>query len=905
MFKMKKPLIFFLILIAFSVSNLNAQTGWSWQNPTVNGNMLLNLKMVNVNTGFACGDAGTIIKTTNSGATWTTLNSGTSKMLMCLDFVNANIGYASGRDGIILKTVDGGSSWDSINSGLTDRDLNNIQFLNTNTGYASGEEGKMLKTTDAGVTWVAQNTTTQTYLFSMHFIDENTGYASGNIAIVIKTTNGGATWTNIGNVPGGQAVLSMFFLNANTGFAGNTLSEVHRTTNGGTNWQEITLESDYYPSIEGLQFVNSTTGYAAGGASTFNTDYAYIFKTTDAGANWVRQYFTFDKYLTTINFANANTGFAAGLAGEMFKTTNGGVNWLPLKNSVTDYNFSAVHFPSDNTGYTVAYGKIVKTTNGGINWTLLTHPAPNNQSDGVFFADNNTGYMGGEFNNIWKTTNGGVNWTAQQPADFSMYHKFYFFNKDTGFAAGAQGKLSKTTNGGTTWTGYNMGTTWDFRDIEFANLSTGFAVGIQGLFRKTTDGGTTWVQKATPHATANYSEVAINGNLVIAVTESFGTIIRSTDLGETWTEIFPGSNLGLNTVELISPTIGFAAGVSGRIWKTTNAGLNWFIIPSGTTSAINDLFFPNPNSAFAVGTGGMILHSDNSGTFLSGTVKYNDNQALVTNGRVLALKLNKATNEVIVLGSGIIQANGQYDIPNLPPDTAYIAAYPNSTLDFVPTYYPSTIDWENAITVVPNGSVNNINIGVFRVNNTSAAGQISGGVFRSVVADTNVIDYAVVYAKLGGEFKGFASSISNGDYDVKNLVNATYEIHASRLGYQSQTFQYVHNNNTDSLNIFMSPLVTGISQNGSLIPSGYDLKQNYPNPFNPSTKIFFSIPKNAFVMLKVYDVTGRLMTTLMNDFQNAGNYTVDFNAGNLSSGIYFYTIEANGFTATRKMMLLK
>lgn len=905
MLNLKKTYILLLMLIAFTVNNSFAQSGWSWQNPSVNGNTLTSLKMVNANTGYACGNAGTIIKTTNNGSSWITLNTGTTKMLYSVDFVNANVGYASGKNGIILKTVDGGSSWDSLNTGVTDHILDNIQFLNTNTGYASGEEGYMLKTTDAGATWTFQNTTTQTYLFAMYFVDENTGYASGNVAIVVKTTDGGATWTNIGSIPGGQAVRDMHFQNASTGYASNFINAVEKTTDGGLTWQETNLNETYGPALESIQFVNSTTGYIAAGASTFSNDFGYIFKTTDAGASWVKQLFLIDKYLTTLSFSDANTGFAAGLDGEMYKTTNGGTNWSPLKNSVTDYSLNSVHFPNPNTGYATAYGTVIKTTNAGINWVQLVHPAPGNQSEGVFFVNADTGYIGGESNTIWKTFNGGLNWIAIHPADFSLYHEFFFTSANTGYAAGAQGKLSKTTDAGVTWTGYNMGMTWDFKDIEFINDNTGFAVGLQGTLRKTTNAGTTWVQKSSPVTSQNFSGIAVSGNIALAVTDNFGQIIRSTDLGETWNTVTVSTTLGMTSVRFVSPATAFITGYTGLILKSTDAGLTWFRIPSSTASNIYDLYFPTPNSAFAVGDGGMVLHSDNSGTYLSGTVKYNDNQQLVTGARVFALKLNKATNEVIVLGSAQVQANGTYAIPNLPPDTTYIAAYPNSTLDFVPTYYPSTIDWENAVTVVPNGSVNNININVFRINNSSSTGLISGGVYRSVVADTNVVDYAVVYAKSGGMFKSFASSISNGDYDMKNLINATYEIHASRLGYQSRTFQYTHNNNTDSLNIFMSPFVVGVSQGGSIVPSAYELKQNYPNPFNPTTKISYNIPKGSFVKLNIYDITGRLMNQLVSNFQNAGSYTADFNGVNLSSGIYFYTIEAGDFRATKKMMLLK
>lgn len=101
----------------------------------------------------------------------------------------------------------------------------------------------------------------------------------------------------------------------------------------------------------------------------------------------------------------------------------------------------------------------------------------------------------------------------------------------------------------------------------------------------------------------------------------------------------------------------------------------------------------------------------------------------------------------------------------------------------------------------------------------------------------------------------------------------------------------------------------GINNSGSEIPSSFALEQNYPNPFNPSTKIKYELPQTMQVSLKVYDVLGKEISTLVNSYQNAGSYTVVFNGSGLSSGIYFYRIEANGnnktYSGVKKMVLIK
>lgn len=98
--------------------------------------------------------------------------------------------------------------------------------------------------------------------------------------------------------------------------------------------------------------------------------------------------------------------------------------------------------------------------------------------------------------------------------------------------------------------------------------------------------------------------------------------------------------------------------------------------------------------------------------------------------------------------------------------------------------------------------------------------------------------------------------------------------------------------------------VTGVGNNLS-IPTGFSLSQNYPNPFNPSTKIKYSIPKSSIVSIKLFDILGREIKTLVQKEEKAGTYEINLNANDLSSGIYFYRIKAGNFTASKKMILLK
>jgi len=119
------------------------------------------------------------------------------------------------------------------------------------------------------------------------------------------------------------------------------------------------------------------------------------------------------------------------------------------------------------------------------------------------------------------------------------------------------------------------------------------------------------------------------------------------------------------------------------------------------------------------------------------------------------------------------------------------------------------------------------------------------------------------------------------------------------------SFAEVNSGLDSALGRYNGTLVTGIKENESFSPLNYKLNQNYPNPFNPTTTISFSIPVQEKVSLKVYNILGMEVSTLLNEVQTAGNYYIRFDPKNLSSGIYFYELKTGNFRDIRKMILLK
>jgi hypothetical protein len=175
-----------------------------------------------------------------------------------------------------------------------------------------------------------------------------------------------------------------------------------------------------------------------------------------------------------------------------------------------------------------------------------------------------------------------------------------------------------------------------------------------------------------------------------------------------------------------------------------------------------------------------------------------------------------------------------------------------------------------------------------------------GNVYVSGESNSSV--FTIAYNSLGSEI--WSTTFENPGLSqefVSDIVVDTFTTASPKLYISGSTVKQAQN--SDYQIIKYSSITAVEDQNN--IPISFNLAQNYPNPFNPSTKINYSIAQFSQVALKIYDVLGTEVATLVNEEKPAGSYEVNFNASQLSSGIYFYKLQAGSFIQTRKMILIK
>jgi photosystem II stability/assembly factor-like uncharacterized protein len=301
-------------------------------------------------------------------AGWSAQTSGVMTDLSSVSFPEGTqVGYAVGNEGVILKTTDGGGTWVPQTSG-TGSALYAVAFQSNSTGFAVGKSGTAIRTTDGGATWDAMSVGAATSLLAAQFVGTGgTGYTCTHEptggSTLYKTTDAGASW-QLESLPGaGEQANCLSFASESIGFVAGLRGYALRTLDGGTNFSYLTPGT--VRNFRGVAFVrsNASTAFVVGDSLT-------LVKTADTGTTWVKMSVNSPPdsgaaLLSVCAPVSAGPAYAVGDGGVIVKNLGTNV-WYPQVSGVTS-PLASVCFPNgSDTGYVVgAVGVILQTTDGG------------------------------------------------------------------------------------------------------------------------------------------------------------------------------------------------------------------------------------------------------------------------------------------------------------------------------------------------------------------------------------------------------------------------------------------------------------------------------------------------------------------------------------------------------------
>lgn len=357
-------------------------------------------------------------------------------------------------------------------------------------------------------------------------------------------------------------------------------------------------------------------------------------------------------------------------------------------------------------------------------------------------------------------------------------------------------------------------------------------------------------------------------------------VVKTTNGGDTWTQL---NVTGYHeVVQFVNENDGWICGKNGVILRSTNGGVTWNPQNSNVSHHLTDLKFYDENTGFVTGFGKTLLKTTNGGNSWFHAIPPGPEPIM---------------HSLFILNSNTI--------------------YASADLSFIYKSTDAGQTWDSLTLGMPNPF---FSIFFLNENNGWLLG-CCGMYFKTT--DAGATWTPETYLTPG--FTIHSSSFINGNTGWL-CAEAGYLMRTTDAGESwdslySGTFndlysiQFVNDSTGWAVGFDGIILKTtngggqgwsvGVQQISSQIPSQYKLNQNYPNPFNPSTTINFSVPVSDFVSLKIYDLSGKEIMTLVNETINPGEYSVSFDGSRLSSGMYFYSFKTETYSETRKMVLIK
>ena len=587
----------FLILFTLFLINSPAFGQWKWVHPGPQGNTIHKLVFAGTSNGWAAGENGTLIRTTNGGTSWSPLFSGSFENLLELDFADSLNGIlCSGPD--ILVTNDGGRSWDLTYRfpGFT---IDALKVLNTDTAFVgiSNGIGKLYWTSDGGQTWSELLGNLPGAILDIDMRPAGNGILSGTGGMVMKTVNYGQTWTAVTMNTTDDLFDASMPTNQNIFIASS--SEIHISGNGGTSFSATpnpggTLGSD----LLSIDFGNASNGVAG-------CRNGYVFHTTNGGTSW-NQNFT-DSWVDVhaVDAASSTTFFAAGSGGALYKSSNTGTSWNNLGTRIADLPLYAVDAFNSTVVYTCgAGGTILKSTNGGAGWVAQNSNAGGEDLRGIRFSSSTTGLAVGTNGTIVRTTDGGTTWNfifsnigeSLYGVDRNSAGNWYVCGDDAKLATSPNGNIWTDLPTGFTGSGYN------FRLIQCFGTDTLVISTDQPYLLTSFDAGATWNLVGNGSSFESTSMHFRNSNVGYIGT-SIGEVYQTTDGGQTWNLLYQTLSSGpVDCIAFSDNNNGWFTTLN-ETYRTADGGQTWGREINFNKDPVYAIDFTSGTQAIGVGEG--------------------------------------------------------------------------------------------------------------------------------------------------------------------------------------------------------------------------------------------------------------------------------------------------------------
>jgi photosystem II stability/assembly factor-like uncharacterized protein len=608
-----------LILSFFFLSGLYfpCLAQWVWKNQLPQGNNLNAVTFTDQFTGYAVGEVGTMMKTSDGGATWTIQNlikRNKFTNLVDICFPTPSTGFAIDSYGKVFRSLDGGVSWDSIFFEVGEG-LFALSFPDELHGWIACSGGLVLRTSDGGDSWDSTMIVPVTDWLDIEMTGTSTGLLCGYYGIM-KTSDGGLNWSQV--VPtSNYPITCLSFIDSQTGFAGSRRGQILKTTDGGASWTSTFIADSVW--VRNLIAVDRDTLFICGLTDSAFFRLHRVYRSFDGGNHWTK--------LPTMQTFNYPNGIWASATGKVFTVGEGGClaysndcgdSWILNSRNLTMNDIRDIDFPSDQTAYIACRGYenvrsiLLKTSDGGEHWEVADSAGMFKSFNAVRFLNENYGIVGGS--NLWYTFDGAQ--TLQEsnitglPGDILSID----YAGSCPIAVGVNGIVLRSPNMGQNWTFVDLGTTTDFRSVCFPSSQTGFIGGVAGLY-KSNDGGLTW---AKIYASMPFGHLCFLDTLK-GFMVSGNALYQTLNGGFSWSAVtLPGNSEYYFDINFYDQDTGFMVGtqsyLSGGIMKTTDGGQHWMIQTLPVISTLNTVCVSPSYISLTGGTEGKLFLTNNGGT---------------------------------------------------------------------------------------------------------------------------------------------------------------------------------------------------------------------------------------------------------------------------------------------------